>query len=79
MNDQEKIKYLKEQVNELIEWQKAYSFNQVPFPMGIDTKELVKEGLLSVTGKTEASVTFDVSLEVEYDGKVYWLGAKLNS
>lgn len=74
---QERIKQLQTELRALIEWKNTFSRIQVKHPLDEKSVNLIRERLLVPTGKTEASMTADIALEVEAeDGTIYWLIAE---
>lgn len=73
--EQEKIKKLKLELKELLEWKKEVMLQQVPYPIGFYSKELIQDDLLVFTGNYGTTISADIWLEVEIESKRYWFAA----
>lgn len=78
MNKEQRIQQLKLELTELLKWKSDLIKQQISFPMGVITKQLITKDILMATGKTETGVVFDSSIDVTIDGRNYWISAKFN-
>lgn len=72
---QEKLLQLKQRMDELIRFKNEHIQQQVKYPIDGKSKELIRNNLLIATGEYGGEIQGDVWLEIEYNGKLYWMSA----
>lgn len=75
---EDRIKKLKIELAELIEWKNKHIIQQVNFPLDAESKKLIQNDLLVYTGVSGGSVAIDTWLEVSLNGRLLWIGAIQN-
>jgi hypothetical protein len=76
---EERMLKLKNELNSLLEWKRVNSVRQVQLPVGTITRQLVRKNVLDSTGTyISNSMISTIWIEVNLDGKLYWLAAKPN-
>lgn len=72
----ERITKLKRQVAELVKWKNQHLTKQVDFPLGVSSQYLVQKNLLVFTEEVGVTISADIWLEIEREGKLFWLAAQ---
>lgn len=75
---QERIDTIKAEIIEIQKWFEANNTQQFYSPLGIITKKMVNDSLIVSELGALSAVTYDITLEVDVNGTLYWLPAKLN-
>lgn len=71
-----RILKLQKEVKELMDWKNHLESQQVDFPLGVVSQDVIRKNLLMFTGETGVSISADVWLEVITPIGLIWLAAQ---